>query len=148
MRWRFVLNSCLAVLFFFFVMTWLMLLLIFVPILILWEIYTVRTSGVSVTNDHLAFAGTAAFMIGISLVIPAFRLIYRALPWLFAYVKMFFLNLIILSVALLILNYGYEVQNSDRHKLFFILMIVQIVVCRLAMSVYFHRRPEKPWGRE
>jgi len=40
------------------------------------------------------------------------------------------------------------VQNSDRHKLFFILMIVQIVVCRLAMSVYFHRRPEKPWGRE
>jgi hypothetical protein len=50
-----------------------------------------------------------------------------------------YLNLIIMSIAVALLNYGYEVQNPARHTLFFILMIIQIIIFRLLMSLYFSR---------
>jgi hypothetical protein len=43
-------------------------------------------------------------------------------------------------------NYGYEVQNSSRHTLFFILAILLMVVCRIAMGLYYYLRPAKPVG--
>jgi len=54
-----------------------------------------------------------------------------------------YINGLIFTVAVLILNYGYEVQNSVRHTQFFILMIAQMIVCRLAMCFYFYKRPVK-----
>ena len=57
-----------------------------------------------------------------------------------AFVKIFFINLVILSTGLYILNKGYEVVNETRHTIAFILMIIQVVVCRLAMCFYFKNK--------
>jgi biotin transporter BioY len=66
---------------------------------------------------------------------------YYALPWLYPFTKIFFADLVILNIGLTILNIGYEVDNSARHTTAFVLMIVQIIVCRIAMCIYFKLRP-------
>jgi len=68
---------------------------------------------------------------------------YRVLPWLYSFVKIFYVNLIILGIGLIILNFGYQTQNNTRHTVFFILMILQVVICRLAMCIYFKIKPAK-----
>lgn len=134
-------GSILAVLYFIFLMSIVLLLLIFMPIGFLLDVNTIRGSGFSGPNSAAALVGVSGLIIGISLLIPPLRKMYRALPWLYSFTKIFFINLVILNVGLTILNIGYEINNSSRHTWFFILMIVQIVICRIAMCIYFRLRP-------
>ena len=127
-------RSVFAFLFFILIMLWIIVILFFAPFIIIDEIATVITTGFAVQNSQWALLGVASLFIWLSLVVPVFRPMYYRLPWLFAFVKIFLLNYLILSVALAIINFGYEVQNPGRHILFLFLMILQIVLCRLAMS--------------
>jgi len=145
-RLKTLLGSTAAFLYFIFVMWWILLLLAFVPLGLFMDIQTIRSSGFSTTNIGTAFIGILGLFIGLSLLIPAFRKMYYKFPWLFPYVKIFYVNVVIMSVATLILNYGYEIQSSTRHTKFFILMLVQIVVCRFAMCIYFNKKPVKYIG--
>jgi len=129
-----------AIIYFLTVMWWILLLLIVVPIGLILEIHTIRSSGFSTSNDGTAFIGVFGLFIGLSLLIPAFRRIYYKLPWMFPFVKILYPNVIIMSIAIILLNYGYEVQNPARHNLFFIMMVCQIIVCRVFMCIYFNRK--------
>jgi len=54
-----------------------------------------------------------------------------------------------MGIALMILNYGYKVQNETRHTIFFILMLLEIVIGRILMSIYFNwKRVEHIGGDE
>lgn len=105
------------------------------------DIQTIRSSGFSTTNIGLQLIGVLGLFIGLSLLVPALRKMYYKLPWLYSYVKIFYVNIVIMSIATLILNYGYEVQNSKRHSIFFILMVLQMVICRIGMCIYFNKKP-------
>jgi hypothetical protein len=129
-----------SVIYFAVVMTWAMYWLIVVQFALVDSIKTVRRSGFATTNYGIPFLSMFGLAIGISLLIPILRKMYYKLPWLFAYVKIFYTNVIILSIALVILNYGYEVQNETRHTVFFILAICAIVIGRVLMSLYFHKK--------
>lgn len=89
----------------------------------------------------MASVSIIGLLIAISLLVPPLRKMYYKLPWLFPYIKILFINIIILSIALYLINMGYEVQNETRHHTFFIIMIVQIIACRLAMCLYFYKKP-------
>jgi Ca2+/H+ antiporter len=141
-----VLKNVAAFLFFFGVMGWILLILGIMPLMMLSEIQKIRTIGFATMSIAPAAVGVCGLFVGLSMLVPAFRKIYQFLPWLSAYVKMFFLNLIITAVGFEIVNYGYEVQNSSRHTLFFILAILLMVVCRIAMGLYYYLRPAKPVG--
>jgi len=132
-------GSAAAFIYFLAVMWWVLLLLPFVILMLITDIGTIRSSGFGTVNSGVTFVAVFGLFLGLSLLIPAFRKMYYKLPWLFPYVKIMYLNLIIVSIAEALLNYGYQVQNPTRHTLFFILMIVQIIVCRLLMSFYFSR---------
>jgi hypothetical protein len=58
----------------------------------------------------------------------------------FPLVKILFFDVAALSVGVMILNLGYEVQDESRHKLFFIMMLVQLILCRAAMCIYFSKK--------
>lgn len=105
------------------------------------DIQTIRSSGFSTTNIGLQLIGILGLFIGLSLLVPALRKMYYKLPWLYSYVKIFYVNIVIMSIATLILNYGYEVQNSKRHSIFFVLMVLQMVICRIGMCIYFNKKP-------
>jgi len=132
-------GSVAALVYFLTVMWWVLLLLPFVVLMLFTDIGVIRRSRFSTVNTGISFIAIFGLLLGLSLLIPAFRKMYYKLPWLFPYVKIMYLNLIIMSIAVALLNYGYEVQNPARHTLFFILMIIQIIIFRLLMSLYFSR---------
>lgn len=137
------LGSTVAAIYFIFPMSLVLLLLLFMPVGFLSDVSSIRNSGFAGPDTTLSFIGLSGLVIGLSLLIPPLRKMYHALPWLYSFVKIFFINLVILSIGLSILNYGYQVVNESRHLTFFIIMIVQVVICRLGMSIYFKLRPIK-----
>jgi hypothetical protein len=139
-RLKGILVSTAALIYFITIMWWVLLLLIFVPIGLIGDITTIRSSGFSTTNIGPTLIGILGLLIGLSLLVPAFRKMYYKLPWLLPFVKILYPNVVIMSLATMLLNYGYEVQSPARHTLFYILMICQIIICRLLMCIYFSRR--------
>lgn len=137
------LGNTAAAIYFVFPMCFVIFMLIFFPMGFLIDVSAVRDSGFAGPNKTASFISVFAFFIGISLLVPALRKMYRALPWLYSFIKIFYVNLVILCIGLIILNMGYEVNNASRHTIFFILMIAQIVICRLGMCIYFKKKPTK-----
>ncbi|MFS0574037.1 hypothetical protein AB1K83_00235 [Sporosarcina sp. 179-K 3D1 HS] len=130
-----------ATMYFLFPMSLVLLTLVITPLLFVSDVGAIRSSGFAGPQASEALVGFCGLFIGISMLVPAFRRMYRALPWLYPFVTIFFINLIIANVALMILNTGYEVSSSTRHTIFTIFMIVFIIGARLAMSIYFRKRP-------
>ncbi len=139
-NWKSVLGTIAAWAYFLAVMTWMLPMLIFIPLMTLSDMGTVMESGFSIPNTGIYFIAVFGLFIGLSLVVPAFRKMYYKLPWMFPYVKIMFINTIIITVALLLLNFGYEVQNDRRHLVWTLLMVAQLIICRILMSLYFHKR--------
>lgn len=137
------LGYIIATIYFIFPMSLILLMLTFMPIFFLTDVSTVRSSGFAGQNTAGLFIGMCGLFTGVSLLVPPLRKMYRVLPWLYSFVKIFYVNLIILCIGLLILNFGYQTQNDARHTVFFILMILQVVICRLAMCIYFKTKPAK-----
>lgn len=130
-----------AAVYFVFPMGLIFLILIFTPLMFFSDISAIRNSGFAGPDVGLSLIGISGFVIGISLLVPALRKMYTYFPWLFSFVKIFFVSMVILTLGLSILNYGYKIVSPTRHTIFFILMIVFVIVGRLAMSVYFKRKP-------
>lgn len=137
------LGYIIATIYFIFPMCLVLLMLILMPLFFITDVSTVRSSGFAGQNTAGLFIGMCGLFTGVSLVIPPLRKMYRVLPWLYSFVKIFYVNLIILGIGLIILNFGYQTQNNTRHTVFFILMILQVVICRLAMCIYFKIKPAK-----
>jgi hypothetical protein len=135
-----VLGNIAAVIYFLVVMLLVIMFLIIAPILLIISIKDILVSGFSKEDLGMIYIVFPGLFIGISLFIPAFRRMYYKLPWLFPFVKILYLNDIILSIATMLLNYGYEVQDSARHTLFLFIMIGQIIICRVLMCIYFRKK--------
>lgn len=140
-----ILGNIVAVLYFIFPMSLMIMILLLQPIMLPSEISTITNSGFSGGTKPREGIMFFAFIIGLSTVIPPLRKMYRTLPWLYPFIKIFFINFIIANIGISILQYGYEVNNEARHIIFFILMITQLVICRIAMCVYFKYRPVKAY---
>lgn len=137
------LGTTAAVLYFIFPMCLILLLLLIMPFGMLSDINSIRSSGFAGPGYASAFIGVTGFAIGLSLLIPPLRKMYIALPWLYPFTKIFFIDLVILSIATVILNYGYEINNEARHTVFFILMLAEMIIGRIAMCIYFKLKPAR-----
>lgn len=128
--------------YFFIIMFATILMLLLMPLMFIDDANAIISSGFSSRSGSrmLMVTGVVGLFIGISLVVKTLRGMYNRLPWLFPLVKVGYLNMIILNIATLILDYGYEQSNLTRHIIFITLMIVQILVCRIIMSIYFKFR--------
>jgi predicted membrane protein len=129
-----------AVIYFFGIMLGTIFLLIYAPTRFFSDILKIRESGFSTIDAGLAVIAFLGLAIGISLLVPAFRRMYYKLPWLFPLVKILYVNVVILAIATSIMNYGYGVQDAHRHTIFFILTISAIVIGRLLMCLWFHKK--------
>ena len=138
-----VFSNIIAVLWFLGTMLPVILCLCFIPLGLFMDIGTIRTSGFSTSNIGFSMFGAFGLLISITMLVPCFRKCFKKLPWLYPYVIVSMLNILILTIGIAILNYGYEIQSETRHTLFFILMIIQMIVCRLAMCIYLKLRPLK-----
>lgn len=133
------LGKMAIVIYFFSVMLPIILMLIFVPLILISEIGTIREAGFATSSIGTTFISVSGLFIGISLLVPAFRIMYYKLPWMLPLVKILFIDVVILSIGVMILNFGYEIQSETRHTLFFVLMLIQLILCRAAMCIYFNK---------
>lgn len=137
-RW---ISNIAAVLWFFGVVIWMLLMLFFTLIMLPSDITSIIDSGFGIQSMGFAFLLIFSFVFGITMFVPAFRKCFRKLPWLYPYITILTANVTILAIGIEILNYGYQVQSDTRHTLFLVLMIVQIIVCRIAMCIFCHKKP-------
>ena len=142
-RMMILLGGTAVTLYFIYGMGLALLILILMPIGFLMDVDTILTSGFATADMAVEFISITGLIIGISMVIPSLRKIYKVFPWMYSFVKIFYFNLIILCVGLSILNKGYEVTNTTWHTIALIIMIIQIIICRLYMCLYFKKKPVK-----
>lgn len=133
-----------AVIYWIFPMWVVFALLLFMPLAFLSNVNTITSSGFAGLNISHSLIGVIGLLTGISMLIPPFRRAYRKFPWLHSFIKILFVDFVILNIGEVVLNFGYQVQNNSRHAIFFTLMIVQIILCRVGMCIYFKLKPVKP----
>lgn len=134
-----------AVVYFIFPMSLVILMLLLTPLMFPNAISTIINSGFAGPGKEWGFIAMCGFFISLSLLIPVLRRIYLSLPWFYPFIKIFFMNFIIMNIGILILNYGYQVNNEARHIVFFSIMVLQLLICRIAMCFYFKYRPVKAY---
>ena len=78
---------------------------------------------------------------GITGWVPAFRRCYYKLPWLYPLSTIMTMDLLILSIAEAILAKGLQVSSTSRHAATIIIMILQVVICRIVMCIYLKKNP-------
>ncbi len=136
--------SFFAILYILFVLFWVCLLLVISPFGFVSDIQQIIDSGF--VNSRNIGSGKSIIAIISLFLIPSFfiatlRNIYKTFPWLLPFIIFFSLNTIITAIALEITNKGFEISDTSRHSLFIVIMLAQVICCRLAMSVYFHFNP-------
>lgn len=50
-------------------------------------------------------------------------------------------NLFIISISEAIMSYGYEIADPTRHALTVLAIIIQFILCRVIMGLYFRKYP-------
>jgi len=139
-------GSGAAVLYFLFIMWWVLLALLLFPLFFVMDVLQLREVGYLISGDMKAVISMLALFVGASLLLPGVKRMYYAIPWLFPLVKILCLNALILVAAMMTLSYGYEVQERVSKNIFFAIMIVQILISRLLMSYYLHKKPIRYQG--
>jgi len=132
------------ILFFILIILPLLIILYLLPIaLICLEIDEIISSGFSEINSTFFIMWILVTVSALTMLIPYIKNIYKKLPWLYMYIQVFTIDAIIVVVGVYILNKGYEIQNSERHTLFYILMMVFFLISRLTMCIYYKKNPIK-----
>lgn len=131
-------SKIIAVLYFIIFMLLAMFLFIAWPLRFMSEIVATIGSGFSQSSNAIVLF-YCSFIIAFSMLIPPLRIMYYKLPWLMPFIKIFFMNTIIMFIGISILNYGYEVQNGNRHTAAIIIMIAQLVICRFIICLHFNK---------
>lgn len=136
-------SNILSVLWFFGVLVWMLLILPFAILMLPMDISTILESGFSTQTIGFIILLVLGLVFSITMFVPAFRKCFDKLPWLFPYIIILTADVTILSIGIEILNFGYQTQNDSRHTIFLVIMILQIVLCRIAMCIYCHKKPIK-----
>lgn len=136
-----VLGIVIATAYFIFPMSFILILLIFTPLMFFSDISAIRNSGFAGPDSALAMIGLSGLTIGMSLLIPPIRRIYSFFPWLYTFVEVFFVNFVILTIGISILNFGYKTVDPTRHTIFYVIMIIFVIVGRIGMSIYYRWKP-------
>ncbi len=137
-----VLSNLLAILWFFGVLLWTLVLGTLAILIILFsDIIVMLKSGFSTSILGFAFCFLVGLVLAITGWVPAFRKCYYKLPWLYPYSMMMLMNLFILSIAEAILAKGFSVISTPRHIFAIVLMVIQVIICRGLMCIYLNKYP-------
>lgn len=137
-----IIGNIAATAWFFVIMIWTVLMHIFVNIMILFaDILGPIKSGYGTTTVGFAFLFMVGIVYAITGLVPAFRKCYYKFPWLYPTTVILSMQLLILSIAELIISKGYSTMSTPTHVISVIIMIIQVVACRAVMCWYLDRNP-------
>lgn len=132
----------LSVLWFFGVFIWSLLFTVLsIPILILVDIIPMIKLGVAMSTAGFMLCYMFSFFLIITLCVPSFRWCFYKFPWLYPFSIITLMDLMIFSISEMIIYEGYQVISTPRHIATIVIMIIQIIVCRLIMCQYLKKKP-------
>ena len=135
-------SNIFAALWFFGILLWTILFGIIVLLMIFFaDIIGMLKSGFATQTIGLVFCFLAGLIFAITGWVPAFRRCYYKLPWLYPFSMMLTMHLFILSIAEEILAKGFSVISTPRHIVTIVIMVIQVVVCRIGMCIYLRKYP-------
>lgn len=105
------------------------------------DIIVMLKSGFTSPTIGFLFLFLAGLIFAVTGWVPAFRICYYKLPWLYPLCMMLVMHLSILSTAEVILAKGFAVISTPRHVATIVIMIIQIIACRAAMCWYLKKNP-------
>ncbi len=105
------------------------------------DIAGMLNSGFSKSAIGLIICFLLGMILTLTGAIPVFRKCYYKLPWLYPFSMMLSMDLFIVSIAETILAKGFSVISTPRHTITIAVMVVQLIVCRLAMCAYLKKYP-------
>lgn len=131
-----------ALIWFFGVLIW-TLLVMFIAILgiLFGDIAVMLKSGFSSSTIGFVFLFLSGLVFGITGWVPAFRRCYYKFPWLYPLSMIMTMHLLVLSIAEAILAKGFQVISVPRHTVTIIIMILQVIICRIGMCIYLKKNP-------
>ena len=138
-----ILSNVSAFVWFVAILIWGVLLLPICVIMMPTNIRTIWETGFATVTVGYAFLILFGLVFGFTMIVPVFRRCLKKLPWLYPYIVILMADALILTVAEEILNYGYQVKSDARHTIFSVIMVIQIIVCRVVMCLYFKKKPVK-----
>ncbi|NIZ47641.1 hypothetical protein PVA44_06935 (plasmid) [Entomospira nematocerorum] len=132
-----IILNFIAILYFIVFMSLFIVVLAVLPSMTWSNIKMIRSTGFSMpNNDVVVMLAMSAFFMGLASWIPGLRRIYKKLPWLMAFFKIFFFNSLLFIIALYVMNYGYSVIDAHRNTIFYILTLCILVAGRLLLGLY------------
>ena len=135
-------SNLFAILWFFGVLVWALLIALFILFGVFFmDIIVMLKSGFSTSTIGFIICFMLGLVLAITGWVPAFRKCYYKLPWLYPFSMILMMHLFILSLAETILAKGFSVISPTRHTITIILVIVQLIICRLAMCWYLNKYP-------
>lgn len=135
------LSKVVVTIYFIMVMFPTIFLLLCMPYFLNISVNAVIKTGFASNFTLESFVYILGFIIAISMLVPPLRKMYHFFPWLFLYIEITFINLIIMCIGVMILNYGYEIVDKNRHCMFIILTVVTMLILRILMCISFRVRP-------
>lgn len=137
-----IISNMLACLWFFCVLIWVVLLIFLAILMVLFsDIIVMLKSGFATQTVGFMFCFVFGFILAITGWVPAFRRCYYKLPWLYPLCSILYMNLFILSISEAILAKGFQVISTPRHIATIVIMVIQMIVCRIAMCIYLKKKP-------
>lgn len=70
-----------------------------------------------------------------------FRRCYKMIEKLYPFSIFALCDLFILSISEKIMDYGYDVMDPTRHALTVFAILIQFILCRIIMGIYFKKHP-------
>lgn len=135
-------SNIVAVIWFFGVVIWALIFgYIFVLGIIFADISSMLKSGFSGGTIGYVMLIFLGLIFAITGWVPAFRKCYYKLPWLYPLCMFMMMYLTIVTIAEEILAKGFSVINPTRHVVTIVIMILQIIVCRVLMCIYLRKNP-------
>lgn len=137
-----ILSNILGVAWFFGVVIWNVILMIAIIYMVFNDsiLMTIET-GFSVAAVGFMFCFSCGFFIIITGAVSSFRKCYYKLPWLYPLCMTLYMDMFIISISEMIIYKGYQVGGTLRHIVTVIIVIIQIIVCRLIMCSYLKKNP-------
>ena len=105
------------------------------------DILVMLKSGFSTSIIGYIVLAILGLIFAITGWVPVFRKCYYKYPWLYPFIVVMMMHLAILSIAEIILATGFSVISTPRHIATIIIMVIQVIVCRLIMCLYLKKYP-------
>ena len=136
------LSNIITTIWFWWIMLGTLILGVFMILGILFsDILVMLKSGFSTSTVGFAVLAVLGIVYAVTGWVPVFRNVYYKYPWLYSFTIIMMMHLAILSIAEEILSIGFSVISTPRHIATIIIMVIQVIVCRLIMCVYLKKYP-------